>query len=118
MPARRAIAPSVPFLALLALGLAASCVAGIVPSGGGTPGAAYEVVELSGKAYQASSLAVTRSGMKVVTPGGLRELLSADIDWYTTFRRNVASGATNVVVFKNGALSASTATRTLAAPSS
>lgn len=64
----------------------------------------YDIVTLGGDSYQTSSLVFTKDAIRAVTPAGARSIARTDVDWYQTFRRNVQSGATNVVVFRNRSL--------------
>lgn len=65
---------------------------------------AYTLVRLDGSKVEATGLALTSHGFKGSTAASLFEIDAAQVDYYRTFLENVQSGASNVVVFKTGAL--------------
>jgi hypothetical protein len=66
--------------------------------------AAYEVLTIDGKSHAATSVGFARDAMLLVTATGAERIPLGQIDFYSTFRSNMASGATNVVAFTTGAL--------------
>ncbi len=82
---------------LLALALLCSPAAHAAPGG-------YDIVLLDGQTLEGTGLAYTADGIRVVTPAGARLAPLSTVDWYATFYRNIKASATNIVVFKTGAL--------------
>ena len=63
---------------------------------------AYEVVLRSGQTHQVSSMAAIQEAYVLETEQGPLTVPESELDFYTTFKRNVAAGQGNVAVFKTG----------------
>jgi hypothetical protein len=64
----------------------------------------YALVRMDGTEILATGLVLTPNGFKGSTTTSVFELDASQVDFYRTFLENVQSGASNVIVFKTGAL--------------